>query len=90
MIEMTRTNASDFQRRVPEYLSRAARRGVVNVNTEEGEVVLLSLESYRQLEQASETLAFLRKYDRGMEEIRAGKGLVKTLAELEAMSSDGG
>jgi antitoxin YefM len=45
----------------------------------------LSKDTYDELERARENAEYLAKLDRSIQELEAGKGIVKTMAELEAM-----
>ena len=45
--------------------------------------------SYSELEKAERNAAFLGKLERGLAQVRAGQGIVKTMDELEAMAEDG-
>ena len=40
-------------------------------------------------EKAERNAAYLGKLERGLEQVRAGFGIVKTMEELEAMAGDG-
>ena len=46
-------------------------------------------ERYNELEKAERNAAYLEKLERGLAQIRAGQGIVKTMEELEAMAEDG-
>jgi PHD/YefM family antitoxin component YafN of YafNO toxin-antitoxin module len=50
------------------------------------EIVILSKEAYDDLEKARHNEAFTEKLRRGMRDIEEGRGIVKTMAELEAMA----
>ena len=50
MNEITTTDVMNFQSNISEYMSRAARQqGGININTEDGSVVLLSKEMYNSM-----------------------------------------
>ena len=55
----------------------------------EKNVVIISAERYNELEKAERNAAFLGKLERGLAQVRAGQGIVKTMDELEAMAEDG-
>ena len=40
------------------------------------------------MEKAERNSMYLRKLDRGLAQVRAGHGIVKSMAELEAMAQD--
>ena len=44
---------------------------------------------FNELEKAERNAAYLGKLERGLEQVRAGFGIVKTMEELEAMAGDG-
>lgn len=52
-------------------------------------VVLISERRYNELEKAERNSEYLRKLDRGIAQVRAGQGIVKTMEELEALAEDG-
>ena len=61
---------------------------IVN-RTGETNVVIISEERFNELEKAERNAAYLGKLERGLEQVRAGFGIVKTMEELEAMAGDG-
>ena len=48
----------------------------------------MSAERFNQLEKAERNAEYLKKLDRGLAQVHAGQGIVKTMAELEAMAKD--
>ena len=58
---------------------------VIVTRSEEKNVVIISAERYAELEKAERNAAFLQKLDRGLAQVHAGYGIVKTMSELEAM-----
>lgn len=52
-------------------------------------VVIISAQRYNELEKAERNTAFLGKLERGLAQVQAGHGIVKTMDELEAMAEDG-
>ncbi len=48
----------------------------------------ISAEQYTELDKAERNAAFLEKLERGLAQVRAGQGIVKTMDELEAMAED--
>lgn len=52
-------------------------------------VVIISAERYNELEKAERNAAFLGKLERGLAQVHAGQGVVKTMDELETMAEDG-
>ena len=51
------------------------------------EIVILSKEAYVEIEKTWHNSAFTEKLQHGIRDIEAGRGIVKTVAELEAMES---
>ncbi len=51
-------------------------------------VVFLSEQRYNELEKAERNAAYLEKLARGLDQVRAGHGIVKTMAELEKMAEE--
>jgi antitoxin YefM len=62
---------------------------VIVTRKAEKNVVIISAERYNQLEKAERNAAYLSKLERGLDQVRAGYGIVKTMDELEAMAEDG-
>lgn len=62
---------------------------VIVTRKAEKNVVLISAERYSELEKAERNAAYLGKLERGLAQVRAGLGVVKTMEELEAMEADG-
>jgi transcriptional regulator len=50
------------------------------------EIVILSKEAYDEMEKARHNAAFTEKLRRGIRDIDEGRGIVKTMADLEAMA----
>ena len=55
----------------------------------EKNVVIISAERYNELERAERNAVYLKKLERGLAQVHAGHGIVKTMEELEAMEEDG-
>lgn len=62
---------------------------VIVTRKAEKNVVIISAERYSELEKAERNAAYLSKLERGLSQVRAGLGVVKTMEELEAMEEDG-
>jgi len=54
----------------------------------QGEIVILPKEAYTEIEKARHNATFTEKLHRGMQDIEEGRGVVKTIAELEAMENE--
>ena len=55
----------------------------------EKNVVIISAERYNELEKAERNAVYLKKLERGLAQVHAGHGIVKTMEELGAMGEDG-
>ena len=55
----------------------------------EKNVVIISAERYNELEKAERNAAYIKKLERGIFQVQAGQGIVKTMEELEAIAKDG-
>lgn len=62
---------------------------VIVTRKAEKNVVIISAQRYSELEKAERNAAYLSKLERGLSQVRAGLGIVKTMEELEAMEDDG-
>ena len=60
---------------------------VIVTRKAEKNVVIISAERYNELEKAARNAAFLGKLERGLAQVRAGQGIVKTMDELERITS---
>lgn len=62
---------------------------VIVTRKAEKNVVMISAKRYNELEKAERNAAYLKKLERGLDQVHAGYGIVKTIAELKAMAEDG-
>ena len=82
---MTNVNSVVFGQNLSEYLNDAIyNRQVIFVENGQDQAVLMSEKRYRELEKAERNAEYLRKIEKGWEDIRAGNVIVKTLDELKA------
>lgn len=51
-------------------------------------VVIISGERYNELEKAERNANFFRKLDRGLSQVHAGQGIVRSMEQLEAMEDE--
>ena len=58
---------------------------VIDTRKKDKNVVIISEEWYGEMEKAERNSVYLRKLDRGLTQVRAGHGVVKSMAEVEAM-----
>ena len=81
---MIAINFSTARGRLKDFCDRVTDRGETVIVTRKAEknVVIISEERFNEL-------AYLGKLERGLEQVRAGFGIVKTMEELEAMAGDG-
>ena len=49
------------------------------------EIVIMSKDAYTEIEKTRHNAAFTEKLQQGIRDIEEGRGIVKTMAELEAM-----
>ena len=83
---MIAINFSTARGRLKEFCDRVTDRGETVIVTRKAEknVVIISEERFNELEKAERNAAYLGKLERGLEQVRAGFGIVKTMEELEA------
>lgn len=53
----------------------------------QGEIVILPKDAYTEIEKNRSNAAFTEKLQRGIQDIEAGLGIRKTIADLEAMEN---
>ena len=51
-------------------------------------VVIVSEKEYKEMQKAKRNAEYLAMLDRGFSDIKHGKGITKTIEELEAMAED--
>ena len=88
---MIAINFTTARGRLKDFCDRVTDRGETVIVTRKAEknVVIISEERFNELEKAERNAAYLGKLERGLEQVRAGFGIVKTMEELEAMAGDG-
>lgn len=88
---MIAVNFTTARNRFKDFCDKAADGGETVIVTRKAEknVVIISAERYNELEKAERNAAYLRKLERGLAQVHAGQGIVKTMEELEAMEEDG-
>lgn len=52
-------------------------------------MVIISKERFNEREKAGRNATYLGKLEKGLEQVRAGFGIVKTMEALEAMAGNG-
>lgn len=88
---MIAINFSTARGHLKDFCDRVTDRGETVLVTRKAEknVVIISEERFNELEKAERNATYLRKLERGLEQVRADLGIVKTMEELEAMAGDG-
>lgn len=88
---MVAVNFTTARSRFKDFCDKATDEDEIVIVTRKAEknVVIISAERYSELEKAERNAAYLGKLERGLVQVNAGQGIVKTMAELEAMEEDG-
>lgn len=88
---MIAVNFTTARNRFKDYCDKVTDGAETVIVTRKAEknVVIISAERYNELEKAERNAAYLRKLERGIAQVRAGQGIVKTMEELEAIADDG-
>ena len=88
---MIAINFSTAWSRFKEFCDKVTNSAETVIVTRKSEknVVIISAERYNELEKAERNAEYLKKLERGLAQVRAGQGIVKTMEELEAMAEDG-
>lgn len=88
---MIAANFSTVRGSFKEFCDKVTDKAETVIVTRKAEknVVIISAERYNELERAERNAAYLQKLDRGLGQVHAGHGIVKTMEELEAMAADG-
>ena len=87
---MIAVNFSTAHSKFADYCDQVTNNAeiVLITRNEQKNVVTMSAERFNQLEKAERNAEYLKKLDRGLAQVHAGQGIVKTMAELEAMAKD--
>ena len=86
---MIAINFTTARGRLKDFCDRVTDRGETVIVTRKAEKNVVSEERFNELEKAERNAAYLGKLERGLEQVHAGLGIVKTMEELEAMVGDG-
>ena len=72
------------------YCDQVTDNNETVIVTRKGEknVVIISLDEWNALQKAARNAEYLNKLDRSIADIQAGRGVVKTMDELEAMADE--
>ena len=84
---MIAINFSTARSRLKAFCDRVTDNDETVIVTRKAEknVVIISEEWYGEMEKAERNPVYLRKLDRGLTQVRAGHGVVKSMTKLEAM-----
>ena len=87
---MIAVNYSTARKSFKDYCDKVVDQDETVIVTRKNDknVILISEERYSELEKAERNALYLRKLDRGLAQVHAGYGIVKSMAELEAMAQD--
>ena len=85
---MIAINFTTARGRLKDFCDRVTDRGETVIVTRKAEKNV-SEERFNELEKAERNAAYLGKLERGLEQVHAGLGIVKTMEELETMVGDG-
>ncbi len=87
---MLAVNYSTIRENLKTYCDKVTDDKETVIVTRKGEknVVIISLEEWNALQKALHNAEYLAKIDRSIADIKAGRGIVKTMEELEAMENE--
>lgn len=87
---MLAVNYSTIRENLKTYCDKVTDDKETVIVTRKGEknVVIISLEEWNALQKALHNAEYLAKIDRSIADIKAGRGIVKTMEELEAMEHE--
>jgi len=84
---MLAVNYSTIRSKLKDYCDKATDENetVIVTRKDEKNVVIISLEKYNEIMRTAQNAEYLDMIDRSIEQVRQGKVVVKSLAELEAL-----
>ncbi len=86
---MTVVKQMDIRKNIKHYFDLAFNGDTVFVPRKENKnVVVISQKEYEDLQKAKRNAEYLAMLDRGYADMAQGKGVTKTMEELEAMAAD--
>ena len=86
-MDVTVAKQADVRANIKKYFDMVCEgRAVMIPRKENKNVVILSENEYHELQKAKRNAEYLAQLDRASEQLRSGKVVVKTMAELEAMA----
>ena len=86
---MLAVNYSTIRENLKTYCDRVTDNNETVIVTRKGEknVVIISLDEWNSLQKAARNAEYLGKLDRAIADIKAGRVVVKSIEELEAMEN---
>ncbi len=87
---MIAVNYSTIRRNLKDYCDKATDNNETVIVTRKGEknVVIISLDKYNDITKAARNAEYIDMIDRSIEQIKQGRVVKKTMAELEAMADE--
>ena len=87
---MLAVNYSTIRNNLKSYCDKVADDHETVIVTRKGEknIVLISLDEWNRLSKAAVNAAYLARLDRAAADLKAGRGIVKTMEELEALEDE--
>lgn len=87
---MVAVNYSTIRSKLKDYCDRATDENetVIVTRKDEKNVVIISLEQYNEFIRNMKNVEYLNKIDKAFKQVEEGKVVVKTIEELEAMTSE--
>lgn len=88
--KMLAVNYSTFRSKLKDYCDKATDENetVIVTRKDEKNVVIMSLDKYNEIMRTARNTEYLDMIDRSMEQVRQGKVVVKSMAELEALADE--
>lgn len=88
--KMLAVNYSTIRSKLKNYCDKATDENetVIVTRKDEKNVVIISLEKYNEIMRAARNAEYLDMIDRSMEQVRQGKVVIKSMAELEEIANE--
>ena len=87
---MLAVNYSTIRNNLKDYCDRVTdeHETVIITRKDEKNVVIISLDEWNALQKAARNADYMGKIDRAADDLRDGRGITKTIEELEAMENE--
>ncbi len=87
---MLAVNYSTIRENLKSYCDKVTDQNetVIVTRKDEKNVVIISLNEWNELQRAQRNAEYLGRLNRSIADISAGRGVVKTMEELEAMADE--